>query len=131
MGQENYIKNGGTATEGDYASSFGAPTEKLDSAAQFVKDYKAAGFNESYGPYGSYSYDAANAIIKALKKALEENKTGQELRDEVTKEVGESDFDGVTGHISFDEFGDTNLKVLTVNQVKGGKVVPGTTEEFK
>jgi branched-chain amino acid transport system substrate-binding protein len=131
MGQENYIKNGGPATEGDYASSFGAPTEKLDSATQFVKDYNDAGFKESYGPYGSYSYDAANVIIQALKKALEENKSGQELRDEVTKEVGDTDYDGVTGHIGFDEFGDTNLKVLTVNQVKGGKVVPGTTEEFK
>ena len=131
MGQENYIKNGGAATEGDYASSFGAPTEKLDSAAQFIKDYNAAGFKESYGPYGSYSYDAANAIINALKKAAGEDKSGQELRDEITKEVGDSDFDGVTGHISFDEFGDTNLKVLTVNQVKNGKVVPGATEEFK
>ena len=30
-------------------------------------------------------------------------------------------FDGVTGHVSFDEFGDTTNKQLTVYQVDGGK----------
>ena len=32
-------------------------------------------------------------------------------------------FDGVTGKVAFDEFGDTTTKVLTVYKVKGGKWV--------
>ena len=33
-------------------------------------DYQAAGYKEPYAAYGAYSYDAANAIINALKTSL-------------------------------------------------------------
>ncbi len=91
----------------------------------------AAKYTDPADPYGAGSYDAANAIIQALAKAVEEDKSGQELRDEVTKEVQDADFDGATGHISFDKFGDTNNKVLTVYTIKGGKFVPAKTDSFK
>jgi branched-chain amino acid transport system substrate-binding protein len=128
---DDYLKKGGAAAEGDYATALGAPTEALDSAKQFVTDYAAQKYADPIGPYGAYAYDSANAIIKALAKAAEEGKSGQDLRDEVTKEVGDVSFDGVTGPISFDQFGDTNSKVLTVYQVKGGKFVASKTDTFK
>jgi branched-chain amino acid transport system substrate-binding protein len=53
------------------------------------------------------------------------------LRDEVTKELADVSFDGVTGPVSFDEFGDTNNKVLTVYVIKNGKYVVGQTEAVK
>ena len=127
----DFIKIGGKAAEGDFATALGAPTDKLDSAKQFLEDYKAAGYADPADPYGAGAYDAANAIIKALAKAVGEDKSGDELRDEVTKEVQESDFDGVTGKISFDQFGDTNNKVLTVYTVKAGAFVPATTDTFE
>ena len=65
-----YIELGGKTTEGDLATSVGAPTESLASAKQFVTDYEAAGYKEPYAAYGAYSYDAANAIINALKTSL-------------------------------------------------------------
>ena len=40
-------------------------------------------------------------------------------------------FDGVTGKVAFDEFGDTTNRVLTVYSVKDGKWVAVNTEEFK
>ena len=128
-----YIKIAGAAANGDYATGFGAPTASLDSAKQFLADYKAAGYTQEADPYGASAFDAANAIIKALKKAVEEDskKSGQELRDEVTKEVADTDFDGVTGHISFDQFGDTNNKVLTAYEIKDGKYEAANTSSFK
>ena len=123
-----YLKLGGK--EGDFGTALGAPSDSLDSAKQFLADYKAAGYKEAPDPYAPGAYDAAMAIIKALAKAVEEDKEGQELRDEVTKEVQESDFDGVTGHISFDQYGDTNDKILTVYEVKGGKWVAAKTDSF-
>lgn len=126
-----YITNGGKATEGDLATSLGAPTDSLASAKQFVSDYAAAGYKEDKDPYGAYAYDSANAIINSLAKAASSGKTGKDLRDAVTQGVGMSDFDGVTGKISFDQFGDTNSKVLTVYVVKGGKFVPSKTDTFK
>jgi branched-chain amino acid transport system substrate-binding protein len=126
-----YIELAGAAANGDYASGFGAPTASLESAKQFLADYKAAGYAQEADPYGASAFDAANAIIEALRRANEEGKAGQELRDEVTKEVGEVSFDGVTGKVSFDEFGDTNNKVLTVYVIKDGKYDDVNTESVK
>jgi branched-chain amino acid transport system substrate-binding protein len=127
----DYIKIAGAAANGDYATALGAPTDKLDSAKQFLADYKAAGYKDPADPYGAAAFDAANALIKALAKANGENKSGQALRDEITKEVQDTDFAGVTGQISFDQFGDTNNKVLTVYKVENGAFVPAKTDSFK
>ncbi|MZD05606.1 branched-chain amino acid ABC transporter substrate-binding protein, partial [Streptomyces sp. SID5785] len=40
-------------------------------------------------------------------------------------------FNGVTGQVSFDEFGDTTNRTLTVYQVKDGKHVPVKTGELE
>ena len=128
---DDYLKIGGASATGDFATALGAPTDSLASAKQFLVDYKAAGYTEPADPYGAAAYDAANAIIKALAKASADSKSGQALRDEVTKEVQDSDFDGVTGKISFDQFGDTNSKVLTVYTVKDGKFSAAKTGAFE
>ncbi|MCU1602125.1 MAG: branched-chain amino acid transporter substrate-binding protein [Frankiales bacterium] len=129
----DYLTLAGASANGDYATALGAPTDKLASAKQFLTDYAAEKFADPADPYGAAAYDAANAIIKALAKAETDDKsmTGQALRDEITKEVGDSDFDGATGKISFDQFGDTNNKVLTVYKVEGGKFVAAKTDSFK
>ncbi len=126
-----YIELAGAASNGDYASGFGAPTASLESAKKFLTDYKAAGYAQEADPYGAAAFDATNAIIKALAKAYGEGKTGQDLRDEVTKEVGDVSFDGVTGPVSFDEFGDTNNKVLTAYVIKDGKYDAANTAAVK
>jgi branched-chain amino acid transport system substrate-binding protein len=129
---DGFITTGGKAAEGDFATALGAPTDSLDSAKQFVTDYAAQKFADPIGPYGAYAYDAANIIIAALAKSTADGgKTGQALRAEITKEVGDTDAEGVTGKLSFDQFGDTNSKVLTVYTVKGGKFVAAKTDTFK
>ncbi|MCU1592982.1 MAG: branched-chain amino acid transporter substrate-binding protein [Frankiales bacterium] len=126
-----YIKIAGASANGDLATALGAPTDSLASAKQFLTDYKAAAYADPADPYGAASYDAANAIIKALAKAVGDGKkSGQAVRDEVTKEVQDSDFEGVTGKISFDQFGDTNTKILTVYSVKDGKFVAAKSGTF-
>ena len=127
----DYIKIAGASAEGDFATALGAPTNTLPSAKTFLTDYAAAKYADPADPYGAAAYDAANAIISALAKATAAGKSGQALRDEVTKNVQASDFDGATGHISFDQFGDTNNKVLTVYSVKSAKFVAVKTDSFK
>ena len=58
-----YIELAGKTSDGDLATSVGAPTESLDSAKEFVAAYEAGGYKEPYAAYGAQSYDAANAII--------------------------------------------------------------------
>ena len=126
-----FIELAGKTSDGDLATSVGAPTESLDSAKKFVADYTAAGFKEPYGAYGAQSFDAANAIINALKVSLADAPDAKSAREATVTAVGGVSFDGATGPIAFDEFGDTKTKIITAYKVTGGKWVADKTEEFK
>ncbi|MFC8345502.1 branched-chain amino acid ABC transporter substrate-binding protein [Streptomyces sp. NPDC057280] len=117
-----FIELAGANSTGDLATSVGAPVETLDSAKQFVADYKKAGYKDEYAAYGGYSYDAAWAIILAVKKVVEDNdgKLPSDARAKITAAVQNVSFDGVTGKVSFDEYGDATNKQLTVYAVENG-----------
>jgi branched-chain amino acid transport system substrate-binding protein len=116
-----YIQTAGKTSEGDLATSVGQPIDSLASAKDFVAKYKAAGLKGDYGTYGGYSYDAATAIIKAIANVVKDGKIPSDARAKIVDEVQKTKFDGVAGPVSFDEFGDTTNKQLTVYQVVGGK----------
>ncbi|MFI5722672.1 branched-chain amino acid ABC transporter substrate-binding protein [Streptomyces cyaneofuscatus] len=117
-----YIKLSGAEGVGDLATSVGAPIETLPSAKDFVANYEKAGYKEPFEAYGGYSYDAAWSIIEAVKAVVEANdgKLPSDARAQVAEAVGKVDFEGVTGKVSFDEFGDTTNKQLTVYEYKDG-----------
>ncbi|MEU0059667.1 branched-chain amino acid ABC transporter substrate-binding protein [Streptomyces sp. NPDC006334] len=118
----DFIKLAGANGTGDLATSVGAPVEQLPSAKEFVANYKTAGYKEAYEAYGGYSYDSAWAIIEAVKKVVEANdgKLPDDARAKVTEAMQGVSFDGVTGKVSFDEYGDATNKQLTVYAVNGG-----------
>ncbi|MEV4881044.1 branched-chain amino acid ABC transporter substrate-binding protein [Streptomyces cyaneofuscatus] len=117
-----YIKLSGAEGVGDLATSVGAPIETLPSAKDFVANYEKAGYKEPFEAYGGYSYDAAWSIIEAVKAVVEANdgKVPSDARAKVAEAVGKVDFEGVTGKVSFDEYGDTTNKQLTVYEYKDG-----------
>ncbi|MEU6160481.1 branched-chain amino acid ABC transporter substrate-binding protein [Streptomyces sp. NPDC047130] len=121
-----YVKLAGKGSAGDFATSVGAPLEELESAKKFISNYEAEGYKEAYEAYGGYSYDAAWAIIEAVKSVVEKNdgKLPEDARKQVVEALQGISFDGVTGQVSFDEFGDTTNKQLTVYQVKDGAYAP-------
>ncbi|MFJ8000692.1 branched-chain amino acid ABC transporter substrate-binding protein [Streptomyces sp. NPDC096310] len=118
----NFISASGESNDGDYATSIGYPVEKLATAKQFITDYQAGGYKDPYGAYGGYSYDAAWTIIQAVKSVVADNdgKVPDDAREKVLDATGKVSFDGVTGKVAFDEYGDTTNKQLTVYEVKSG-----------
>jgi branched-chain amino acid transport system substrate-binding protein len=126
-----FIELGGR--DNDVATSVGAPAEDLDSAADFIAAYDAAGFAEPFSAYGAQSFDAANAIIAALKAALESDPEaeGDELRAGVLAAMADVSIDGATGPVEFDENGDTTNTLLTVYQVTGGAWEAVTTGKWE
>src|SRR6478736_47484 len=108
-----YVKLAGATSEGDLATSVGAPTDTLPSATAFVEAYKAAGYQEPYEAYGAYAYDAANSIINALKVSLASADSPEAARQATIDAMSKVAFDGVTGKVAFDQYGDTTSKVLT------------------
>lgn len=119
-----YIQTAGKAAEGDLATSVGVPADTLPAAKQFIATYKAKGYKGDYGAYGAYAYDAATAIIKAVKAVKDANgdklPASNDLRSKVVDAVQKSDFEGISGKVAFDQYGDTTNKQLTVYQVTNG-----------
>ena len=126
-----FIKLAGETADGDLATSVGAPIDSLESAKTFTEAYDAAGYKEGYEAYGAYAYDAANAIIEALKTALADADSAEAARQGAIDAMSGVSFEGVTGAVAFDEFGDTTSKVLTVYGVEGGEWAAKDTGEFE
>ncbi|MFD4948734.1 branched-chain amino acid ABC transporter substrate-binding protein [Streptomyces sp. NPDC058409] len=119
--------------QGDIATSVGKPVEELDSAKKFIADYKTAGYKDAYEAYGGGTYDATWAIIEAVKLAVSENngKLPDDARVKVLDAMSKVKFDGVTGPVSFDEYGDTTNTMMTAYQVDGGKWTSKLSEAYK
>ncbi|MFD8864137.1 branched-chain amino acid ABC transporter substrate-binding protein [Streptomyces sp. NPDC059590] len=128
-----FIKASGTNNDGDLATSVGYPVEDLASAKNFVKEYAAQGYDDPYAAYGGYSYDAAWAIIQAVKTVVQENdgKLPDDARAKITEALNKVSFDGVTGKVSFDQYGDTTNKQLTVYEVQKGAWKSVKSDTFK
>jgi len=127
----DFLKLAGATGSGDLATSVGAPTDQLAAGKTFLADYTKAAFKEPAEAYGAYSYDAANAIINALKVSLKDASDVASAKQPTIEAMSKVSFDGVTGKVSFDQYGDTTTRVLTVYKVEGKKWAPVNTEEFK
>lgn len=120
--------------EGDIATSVGKPVEELESAKKFIADYKTAYYKDAYEAYGGGTYDATWSIIEAVKIVAAENDgkiPAEDGRAKVLAAMDKVKFEGVTGPVSFDEFGDTTNTLMTAYQVTGGKwasKISGTVE---
>ncbi|MEV6590531.1 branched-chain amino acid ABC transporter substrate-binding protein [Streptomyces acidicola] len=112
--------------QGDLATSVGKPVEQLDSAKEFIKNYEAGGYKDAYEAYGGLTYDATWSIIEAVKLAVEGNdgKLPSDGRKAVLDAMAKVKFDGVTGTVSFDEFGDTTNTLMTAYTVKNDAWAP-------
>jgi branched-chain amino acid transport system substrate-binding protein len=116
-----FINLAGSTSNGDLATSVGAPPTDLPSAAAFLSEYEKAGFKEPYAAYGAMTFDATNAIIEGLKVSLASATDAKSARQATVDAVGKVDFEGASGQVKFDEFGDTVTRVITVYEVAEGK----------
>ena len=74
----------------------------------------------------------ANVIISALAKVLpgKDERSTPRCAQAIVEAVQATSFDGVTGKVAFDQFGDTVTKVLTVYKVADNDWKPVKTGEF-
>jgi branched-chain amino acid transport system substrate-binding protein len=113
-----YIKLAGAANaKGDLATSVGLPTDQMPKGQDFIAAYKAAYPSEEIAAYDAYSFDAANVIIKAIisvAKSMGADKvTTSEGKKAIIAAVAKTNFEGVSGTVSFDAHGDTTNKAIT------------------
>lgn len=109
---EEFIKIGGPATEGTYAT-FGPDTKDKPSAKSFNENYRKK-FGEP-GVYSVYAYDAANIILQSLQKV------GSPDKKKLIEAIHAIKYDGALGHIEFDAKGDVKESPYVMWKVEGGK----------
>jgi branched-chain amino acid transport system substrate-binding protein len=99
-----------------YITFGGVPADQLQGKGRdFYENYKKK-FGTEPESYAAYSYEAAKVVIAALAKI---DKANRAALIEALKQT--KDFDGVLGKWSFDEQGDTSLRILSGNIIKDGK----------
>lgn len=124
-----YITKAGATSEGDLASTVGAPLASLSKAQLYVEGYQKAGFAEPPSDFGVYAYDATNVIIAAAAKTLPGvSDVTAKARADMIAAVQATDLAGASGRLAFDAFGDTQTKVLTLYRVSGAAWTPTKTE---
>ncbi len=116
--EEAFIKAAGAENcEGRVHVTFGGlPPEKLTGKGkEFVDNYvkKYGGMPEGYAVYG---YEAAKVAIEAIARAGKKDRAA--IRD---AGFAIKDYEGALGKWSFDENGDTTLKTMSGQIIKGGK----------
>ncbi|HTS19619.1 MAG TPA: branched-chain amino acid ABC transporter substrate-binding protein [Verrucomicrobiae bacterium] len=102
-----------------YVTFGGLPPEQLKGRGrEFYDNYKKK-YNAEPEAYAVYGYEAARVVLDGIKRA------GKKDRAAITNAIaGLKDFDGVLGKWSFDQNGDTSLKVMAVEEIKDGKFTP-------
>jgi branched-chain amino acid transport system substrate-binding protein len=107
---------------GIYATSAGADATQVAGAAAAIADFRKAfpGPND-FGGYTMQAYDAANALMAAIGRAINDANGGTPTREQVRAEMAKTrGFVGSVGTYDFDANGDTNLKIVSIYVVQGG-----------
>ena len=103
------------AAEGLICSQAGIPPQAA--SKKFLDAYKAK-FNVDPIIYAPFTYDSANLLIEAMKKANSPDPA------KYLPELQKISFNGATGPIAFDEKGDRKDAEITMFVMKGGKLEP-------
>jgi len=115
-----FIEAAGASNLNDttYVTFGGLPASELTGrGAEFRKGYLQR-YGQEPEAYAVYGYEAARALLDAIKRAKTKDRAG--VLDAVAQT---KDFDGALGRWSFDENGDTTNRVMSGQMVKNGDFV--------
>ena len=108
-------KLAGAAADGLLCSQAGIPPQAADK--KFLDAYKKK-FNVDPILYSPFTYDAANLLIEAMKKANSADPA------KYLPELAKIEYTGATGKIAFDDKGDRKDAEMTIFTMKDGKLMP-------
>jgi branched-chain amino acid transport system substrate-binding protein len=126
MDSSDLTKIAGKAVVGmDYTTAAG-PIKMYPKAANFAKTFKSK-FSKDPEPYAAEAYDSAAIALKAVEAVLKANGGKAPSREEVATAVRKTKYEGITGHIEFDDKGDRKkagyfvLQVVSEDPAKWGE----------
>jgi branched-chain amino acid transport system substrate-binding protein len=105
---------------GIYATSAGADATKVQGATATIASFRKAftGAND-FGGYTMQAYDATNALMAAIGRAINDAGGSTPTRDQVRAQMAKTTgFVGVIGTYDFNAAGDTSLKIVSIYEVQ-------------
>jgi branched-chain amino acid transport system substrate-binding protein len=127
----DFLEAAGEAAEGMYHSGPDLAFENPLGQAFLAKHLEMYG-EDPLSAFHAHAYDATNMVLAAIQNVAVEDADGvlhigrQALRDAL---YATSNFEGVTGNLNCNEYGDCADPLITVNQVQGGEYTPIWTAE--
>jgi branched-chain amino acid transport system substrate-binding protein len=127
--QPSFADAAGAAAEGSYMT-FGA-VGGATGYDDFVAAFKAK-FSGEPVAYGPGSYDAATILLQAADRVATVDADGNLVigRKALADSIRATPFDGVTGHLEFNETGDLKVVSITVFQVQQGTITSVKEYQF-
>jgi branched-chain amino acid transport system substrate-binding protein len=117
------IKLGGSAVEGTHLVAGINPKSEVPLVKSFVERYRAK-LNRDPDNMAAQTYDNVLIVADAIERA------GSADRKAIMKALYGTDFEGVSGHVAFDETGDAQ-KTQLIFEIKDGEFVERTDRKLK
>ena len=115
----------GPEAEGVLCFLEGAPIDELPGGQAFMEAYEAEGYEEPPEAYGPFAYVAGQLIVDAIEKVGPDRaKVAEEL------EKNTKDLDTIIGKVTFDEYGQNIVPLITPYVSQDGKWVSWNTSEY-
>jgi len=122
IASDEFIKTAGNAANGTYWTIAAPDVNKLPSAQAFVAAYRKR-FNAEPLGYSAAAYTAVMIELAAIKKGIGADGSLPSRATVLANVAATTGFASPIGTVGFDANGDTTAPVLTLQNVKGGKVV--------
>jgi branched-chain amino acid transport system substrate-binding protein len=119
-----YIQGLGPLAEGTLAFREGAPAEKLPGGKLFMEKYNAEKYDNPPEAYGAFAYAAMNMIIDTIEEV------GPDRKKVIAALGNVKDRDSIVGKITFDDYGQNTVPVITKYVVQDGKFVEWEDSEY-
>ncbi len=122
----SFLENTVDSNEGMYASGPDLSFSNTFYADEFLPAYMDKYGTEPTAPFHAHSYDATMMILDAIEEVAQVADDGtlligrQDLRDALYATKG---FEGITGELNCDEYGDCAFPQISVSQVQSGEFV--------
>jgi branched-chain amino acid transport system substrate-binding protein len=110
-----FIKLAGAASEGQYCSLPGVPLDKMPKGPEFKTKFVGK-FNAEVQLYAPYVYDAVMVMVDAMKRANSVEPA------KYLAVLPQTNYQGVSAKVEFDQFGDLKDGAISLYQVKAGKL---------
>jgi len=115
---QEFLDVSGAESENSYATVAAANPAELPTADSFMKEYKAQ-YGQSAGAYSANAYVAAMVLVQAIQKAVQADGGSMPTRAQVVEQLRSTPtFSSILGVFSFDQNGDTTLKIISIWKAK-------------